>query len=361
MSPQQAGEKTEKATPRKRRQAREDAQVLKSAEVITAFSLLVLFGVLSLFGSHIIDQLQLIMTEFFTVPAPATARLSQTVARTFFQRAVLRIGLAVAPVLAAAVLAGLVANYLQVGFLFASKGIQPKMSRINPLQGWQRIFSRQSLAQLVKALIKIICLLIIAYHEYKERLAEFPNLMWFNIADASAFEGKLLLGVAFKICLLFAILGPVDYFYEWRKREKELMMTKQELRDEFKLTEGDPQVKGRIRQRQRQISGQRMIQAVPQADVVITNPTRFAVALAYDAQKDQAPHVLAKGRDYLAKKIRETAQQANVEIVEDRQLAQALYFFCEIGDEVPEELYQAVAEILAYVYRLKNRQEGAAN
>ncbi len=358
MSPQQSGEKTEKATPRKRRQAREDAQVLKSGEVITAFSLLLVFAALALFGNYVLHQLRLLMTEFFTVSDLTTAQVGLGTVRPFLQKALLRIGLAIAPLLAAGLLAGLLANYLQVGFLFVSKGIQPKMSRINMIEGFKRIFSSQSLAQLIKALFKIILLLIIAYNEYKKRLAEFPNLMWFNITDASAFIASMLLGVAFKVCLLFAILGPVDYFYEWRKREKELMMTKQEVRDEYKLTEGDPQIKGRIRQRQRQISGQRMMQAVPKADVIITNPTHYAVALAYDADQDQAPQVVAKGRGYLARKIKETAIQARVEIVENKQLAQALYFFCDIGDEVPEELYQAVAEILAYVYRLKNKQGG---
>jgi len=355
MSARQAGEKTEKATPRKRRQARENAQVLKSTELITAFSLLVLFGTLSIFGEYIIDNLKLLLTEFFGGGQSIPDVMTAASASTLLSRALLRTGLILAPLLAAALLAGLLFNYLQVGFLFTSKALKPKMSRINMLEGFKRIFSKQSLAQLVKATVKIAVLGIVAYQEYQARVAEMPNLMWKSVPDAAAFVASLLLDVAFKLSIAFAILAPVDYFYEWRKREKELMMTKQEVRDEYKLTEGDPQIKGKIRQKQRQISGMRMIQAVAQADVVVTNPTHYAVALSYDERKNQAPLVVAKGKDYLAKKIREKAGENKVEIVENRQLAQALYFYCDIGDEVPEELYQAVAEILAYVYRLKNK------
>lgn len=166
----------------------------------------------------------------------------------------------------------------------------------------------------------------------------------------------MLLSVGLKLGLAYAIFAPFDYFYQWWKHNKDLMMTKEELKEEFKLTEGNPQTKSRISQKQRQMSRMRMVQAVKDADVVITNPTHYAVALSYKEKENSAPVVVAKGKDYLAKSIREKAKEFNVEIVENRSVAQSLYFFCEVGDEVPEDLYKAVAEILAYVYKLKNKQ-----
>lgn len=358
MSEQNSGEKTEKATPRKRRQARENAQVLKSHELIAAASLLVMFAVLSGFGAQMVDNLKDLFTQYLGIADALPDVLSIAYVRATMLDVLLKIAVVLLPVLAAAVLSGLLFNYVQVGFLFTAKGLTPKLDRINMISGFKRIFSKQSLAQLAKAVIKIAVLGIVAYDAYKKHMNEFPNTMGMSVGDAAAYMTKLLFSVARSIALVLLIMGPVDLFYEWRKREKELMMTKQELKDEYKLTEGDPQIKGRIRRKQREVSGRRMIQAVSRADVVITNPTHFAVALAYDEKKNKAPVVVAKGQDYLAKKIKEKAIKEKITIMENKTLARALYASCEIDDEVPEELYQAVAEILAYVYKLKNRMGG---
>ncbi len=355
MSAERSGEKTEKATPKRRRDARENAQVLKSAEMITALTLLVLFGTLSIFGDTMIGNLKLLLTTFFSAGKSVPDVMTPSSISPPLLKAVEMMALIAAPMLIAAFLAGLVFNYLQVGFLFTPKMLKPKFERISPLAGLKRIFSKKTLAQLVKSTIKVVILGAVAYEEYQAHISEMPGLMWQSVPEAAAFIARLLLNTAFKLAIALAIFAPIDYFYEWRKREKELMMTKQEVKEEFKMTEGDPQIKGKIRQKQRQISGMRMIQAVQTADVVITNPTHYAIALSYDDQKHGAPVVVAKGKDYLAQKIREKAKECQIEMVENRPLAQALYFYCEIGDEVPEEMYQAVAEILAYVYRLKNK------
>lgn len=355
---EQNGEKTEKATPRKRKQARENAQVLKSTELIAAASLLVMFAVLSGFGDNMVDRLEKLFTQYLGVADSLPDALDIAYVRRIMLDVILRMGMVLLPVLAAAVLSGLLFNYVQVGFLFTGKGLMPKLDRISMISGFKRFFSKRTFAQLIKTLIKTVVLGVVAYSAVKKHLNEFPNTMELSVPDAAAYMTKLLFSVARALAIVLLIMGPVDWFYEWRRHEKDLMMTKQELKDEYKLTEGDPQTKGRVRRKQREISGRRMIQAVSKADVVVTNPTHFAVALAYDEKKNKAPVVVAKGQDYLAKKIKEKAIEKKITIMENKPLARALYASCDINDEVPEELYQAVAEILAYVYKLKNKKGG---
>jgi flagellar biosynthetic protein FlhB len=263
-----------------------------------------------------------------------------------------------APILLAAFIGALVFNYLQVGFLFTTKAMAPKFERVSMIAGFKRIFSKRTLVELAKSIIKIAILGVVGYNEYTARMKDMPPLMWDSLATSIQAAVDILIAVAFKLAIALAIFAPFDFLYQWIKYEKDLKMTKQEVRDEYKLTEGNPQIKSRIRQKQRQMSAMRMMQAVPDADVVITNPTHYAVALKYDEKSNSAPIVLAKGKDFIAKKIREKAAECRIEIVENKPLAQYLFFFCEVGDEVPEDMYQAVAEILAYVYKLKNRVRG---
>lgn len=353
MSTQQAGEKTEKATPKRKRDARQKGQVFKSTEVITAFSLIVMFGVLSIFGGGVAKNIARMMKYFFTADVPETVNAAN--ATEVLGDAILSFLTIAAPVLIAAMLCGLVFNLVQVGFNFTTKAMAPKFEKISMLAGFKRIFSKRTLIDLVKAMIKIVLLGWVACSEYQKRMASFPPLMGEDLEYAIPASMNILLSVAFKLGLAFAIFAPFDYMYQRWKFNKDLMMTKQEIRDEYKLTEGNPQTKSRISQKQRQMSRTRMVQAVKDADVVITNPTHYAVALSYKEGKHKAPVVIAKGKDFLAHKIREKAEELCIEIVENRPVAQSLYFFCEVGDEVPEDLYKAVAEILAYVYRLKKK------
>ncbi len=354
MSPQQqSGERTEKATPRKRREARERGQVYKSVEVITALSLMLVFGVLAVFGAGMVSNIKKLLTYFFTASAPgdfsiAAATGYMTDAAWMFLQIML-------PLLLAAFLGGILFNVVQVGFVFTTKALQPKMERISIASGIKRIFSVRTLLDLAKAIIKITILVVVAYGEYERNLNGFAWLMHENVETAAASFTDTLISVAFSLGIALAIFAPFDYMFQRWKYNKDLMMTKQEVKDEYKLTEGDPFIKGKIAQKQRQMSRMRMVQAVKDADVVITNPTHYAVALSYKEGRNTAPVIVAKGMDYLAKRIKEEAKKYLVEIVENKILAQSLYFFCEVGDEVPEEMYKAVAEVLAYVYRLKNK------
>ena len=359
MSPQQqSGEKTEKATPKKRRDTRQKGQVFKSIELVTAFSLIVMIAALSVFGKTIIDNIKQMEVAFFSPGASIPAVMNASTVSPFLMKALIQFLLIMAPVLMAALLAALVFNYLQVGFLFSTKAMAPKFERVSIIAGFKRIFSKRTLVDLLKSILKITILGVVGYNEFAARMNDMPTLMWDSLPTSIQATVDILVAVAFKLGIALAILAPFDFLYQWWKHEKDLMMTKQEVRDEYKLTEGDPQIKGKIRQKQRQISARRMMQAVPEADVVITNPTHYAIALSYDDKKHSAPVILAKGKDFIAKKIREKAAEYHIEIVENKPLAQYLYFFCEVGDEVPEDMYQAVAEILAYVYKLKNKLRG---
>jgi flagellar biosynthetic protein FlhB len=207
---------------------------------------------------------------------------------------------------------------------------------------------------LIKSIIKIIIVSFVAYSYLSSQVTEVLNLMDEDLLDISVFIGTAAFSVAIRICIALIILGALDYIYQRYDYEKSLRMTKQEIKDEYKQIEGNPEIKSKIKQKQRQISMRRMMQDVSKADVVITNPTHFAVALKYDAEKGSAPIVTAKGQDYIALRIKQIARENKVEIVENKQLARTIYSTVDIGEAIPAELYQAVAEILAFVYSLKN-------
>ncbi len=349
---QSAGEKTEKATPKRKREAREKGQVFKSKEMITALSLAAMFGALSVFGEQIINNIKDLLRYFFSqqdVTKPFTA----VTASTAVADAILMLLTILAPVLIAALICAVVFNVLQVGFIFSTKAMAPKMERISMGAGFKRIFSKQTLMELVKSLVKIAILGAVAYSEYERTMGKYPSLMTEDIEFSITAFVDILFSAAFKLALALAVFAPFDYMFQRWKHNKDMMMTKQEIRDEYKTTEGNPQIKSRITQKQRQMSRMRMVQAIKDADVVITNPTHYAIGLEYKEEKTSAPVVVAKGKDYLAQKIKEKAREHKIEIVENKPLARSLYFFCDVGDEVPEDLYKAVAEVLAYVYRMK--------
>ena len=352
MSQKTAGERTEKATPRKRKDARERGQVRKSNEVNTALTLLLMFGVWQVFGAGFLQQMKGLLVHFFS-PQVAQGNLTQANASVMLQDAVLAFLLTLAPVLVAAAIVALLVNFLQTGLLFSAKAEKPKFNRISPLQGFKRIFSSRSLMQLGKSIVKTIVLGIIAYSEIELNLGFFSNMMGGDVIEMAGQMISIIMGMAFKLGIALAIIAGFDYVYQWWKYEKDLRMTKQEVKDEHKRIEGDPQVKSRIRQKQRQIGLARMMQMLREADVVITNPTHFAVALSYEEGKDAAPVVVAKGADLVALRIREQAAAYDIVIVENKPVARALYAACEIGSAIPPQMYQAVAEILAYLYRLR--------
>ena len=274
---------------------------------------------------------------------------------SIFSRVLMNLLRTLSPLLGAAIIAGVAINLLQVGFLFTTKSLGMKLNRISPISGFKRMFSLKTVVDLVKSLLKIIILVTIAFNEYKKLLEQFPTYVGRDVYLTFILIMRSAFLVVLKMCVAMIFIATADFLYQWWKYEKDLKMTKQEVKDEYKMMEGDPKVKSKIRQKQRQMSMMRMMSRVPEADVVITNPTHYAVALKYDEEISSAPIVIAKGQDYIARKIKEVAIEHRVEIVENAPLAQSLYSICEIDDEIPAELYQAVADILVFVYKQKGR------
>ncbi|CAM3918276.1 flagellar biosynthesis protein FlhB [Geobacillus stearothermophilus] len=348
-----AGEKTEKATPRKRQEVREKGQVAKSSDAVAAIVLLALFLVLSLAGAYERDGLLRMLARALSdyAAAPLTIDSLHAIFLDWLRHAALLL----APFFAAAVLAAGLANFLQVGVLFTAEPLKIDGNRLNPVQGIKRLFSLRAIVELLKSVLKagiigavVFMLLLVGWDELTALAARPPAAM---LAIVGALTVKM--GLYAAAALLF--LALFDYLYQRFEFERNIRMSKQDIKDEFKKTEGDPLIKSRIKQRQREMAMRRMMQEVPNADVVITNPTHYAVALKYEDGKMEAPVVVAKGADYVALKIKEIAKANGVVTVENRPLAQALYRQTDVGDMIPETFFKAVAEILAYVYRLKRK------
>ena len=259
------------------------------------------------------------------------------------------------PFLIAGVVIALICNILQVGFKVATEPLRPNFGKMNPLQGIQKLFSMQSLFELLKSVAKIVLISYVVYSYFKSEKSSIYLLYDMSLRQGIALMGNLTINMGIRVAAVYMIIALVDFIYQKRKFHTDMMMTKQEVKDEMKESEGDPQIKSKQRQRMREASQRRMMQELPKADVVITNPTHYAVAIQYDQEKYNAPIVLAKGADYLAKKIKEIAKENDVEIVENKPLARMLYANVEIGAVIPPELYKAVAEVLAFVYHLKGK------
>lgn len=353
------GEKTEPATEKKLREAREDGKVAKSKELTAAFDLIVLFLVLKIFiswvGGGFIEVYQYVyktMPEFVTAVAEeASVHEVSVYLQTIFWM-MLKM---VAPFFAFGFVVTIIISIIQVGWKVSAKPLKPKGDKFNPINGFKRIFSKDSVFELFKSILKIAVVVYVAYISIRNEADDIFILYDMPLNQALALCGDVIINAGLKISLVYLVVGLADFIYQKYRFNEEMKMTKQEVKDEYKNTEGNPEIKGRQRQRMREASQRRMMQDVPKADVVITNPTHLAVALKYDAGTAKAPIVLAKGEDYLAQKIREAAKEHNIEIVENKPLARMLYANVDIGAEIPPELYQAVAEILAMVYNMKNR------
>ncbi|MTV47812.1 flagellar biosynthesis protein FlhB [Heliobacillus mobilis] len=349
-----SGEKTEKPTGKRRSEARKKGQVARSSEINTALSLLFSFVALKYFGLQTFDGFERIMVYYLSTSSQEN--LSPVAVMTTGLEVAIRALLMVAPFLLVALTAGILASYLQVGFLFSLEGLKMNWGKLNPLNGLGRIFSKQALVELVKSLGKVTIIGYVAYSAIIKHLYIFPTLIGADIQTAIASISEIAYDVGFRVALLLIAVAALDYWFQWYSHEESLKMSKQEVKEEHKQSEGDPQIKGKIRQRMREVAMRRMMQELPKADVVITNPTHFAIALKYEGALMTAPVVIAKGQDYVALKIKEIAQSHGIPTVEDRPLAQALYRTVEIGQEIPAELFQAVAEVFAFVYRLKKKK-----
>ncbi|MFZ0132711.1 MAG: flagellar biosynthesis protein FlhB [Desulfobacterales bacterium] len=345
-------DRTEKATPKRRQDARKKGQVAQSREVSSVMILLMSLGVFSLGGSWMFWNLAGYMGD--ALRTAAQAQIADIPAATVFLIQVARIVFKVLlPLLLVVVVAGVAGNILQSGFLISTEALAPKWSKLNPVSGMKRLFSLRSLVELFKSIVKILFVATVAYLMVKQELDLLPSLMRQSVPDIFVFAARVAFKICLNVCLALILLTILDYAYQRWEHEKSLKMTKQEIKDENKQTEGDPKVKARIRSIQMEAARQRMMAAVPQADVVITNPTHLAVALRFDAARMIAPQVVAKGAGFVAERIRSIAVENDVPLVEDKPLARTLYKIVEVGHTIPADLYKAVAEVLAYVYRLR--------
>lgn len=352
------GEKTEPATSKRLKEAREEGKVAKSKELNSAFELLTLFLVLKFFistiGNGIFECFHDIFKLMPDILNDSVGGFSIKQATYLINYGVKKMTLILLPVFVIASVVTFLVSLVQVRWKPTAKPMKPKFSKMNPIQGFKKILSKDSIFELIKSLAKIVLICIIAYNNIKDYADELFILYEISLNQAVALVGEVIIDTGLKISIAYLVLGIVDYAYNKHKFNEDMKMTKQEVKDEFKNTEGNPEIKGKQRQIMRQVSQRRMMQSVPQADVVITNPTHLSVALKYDTEVASAPIVTAKGEDYLALKIREIARENKVEIVENKPLARMLYANVDIGAQVPPELYQAVAEVLAMVYQNKN-------
>jgi flagellar biosynthetic protein FlhB len=344
-------EKTEKATPRKREEARKKGQVAKSQE-LASVAVLSACLVVFYFGSYdMIEKMLDVMRCLFVESAQFNIDCNNI--QHFLIGLANKIFVLLFPLLMAVFSMALLVNYFQVGFVLSTDSIQPKLSKINPISGFQRLFSIRSFVELTKNVFKILVIAFLVYITIKEEIGNFISLSDQSVGGILVYIGRLAFKIVFRTCLLLIILAIFDYLYQRWEFEKNLKMSKQEVKDELKQTEGDPIIKARIKRLQREAARKRMMASVPKADVVITNPTHLAVAIHYDQSEMPAPKLVAKGMGYIAEKIRKIATENNVPIVENKPLAQILYKMVNVAEVIPTNLYKAVAEVLAFVYSMR--------
>jgi flagellar biosynthetic protein FlhB len=346
-------DRTEAPTPRRRKEAREEGRVARSVELNSAVILLGALLILRVTGPMFIGRLREVAINSFT-KFPAHDLSIGDISHVMVQL-LLAVGPAIAPLILGVAVLGFASSVLQVGLNVSGKVLQFKGERLNPLSGITRMFSMQAGVECAKSIAKILIIGFIVYSFIRDKYSQIAGLTGSNYFTTCSIIGQLVWQVLLRAAVALFIIAALDYMFQRRQFEKSIKMTKQELKEDLKRSEGDPLVKSKIRQKQRQMSQRRMMQEVPKADVVVTNPTHYAVALKYDAGRASAPIVVAKGQDFIAQRIKKIAQENNVPLVENVQLARALYASVEIGDEIPANLYQAVAEILAYVYKLSKK------
>lgn len=349
-----AGEKSEKATPKRKKDERKKGNVFLSNEIITVFSLLASFYTIKLLGPTILSQLENMVKQFF-VMAEQMSYVSTDDLSMLFIKGVLVFFISALPVMLVASLVAIVLTMAQTKMLFSAKSFEFKASRLNPLNGIKKMFSLRGIIELVKSILKIIVLAVIVWNVISDWVVILPKMMDMTAIQVIRQVGETIISIVLNAVIIFAVLAIFDYIYQWWEYERNLRMSKQEIKEEYKQMEGDPQIKGKIKDRQQRMAQQRMMQNVPSADVVIRNPTHYAVAIKYDPHKNNAPMVVAKGVDSLALRIVDVAEKNDVYVMENRPLARGLYESVDLEREIPEKYYKAVAEVLAFVYNLKKK------
>lgn len=349
-----AGDKTEKASPKKRRDERKKGNVFQSKDVVTVGIIAVSFYVLKFWMPYINKSATDMFNKYVNMMGTSvnindnfiTQVMKDISTAVFFSSGVL---------MAAVIICSIVFTGAQTKFLVSRESIKFKFSKLNPLAGFKRMFSLRSVVELLKNLIKVIILGYVMYGSISDNLYQVPKLMNLELKQSIKYIFDSIMSLVNSVIIAFIAISAFDFFYQWWEYEKNIKMSKQEVKEEYKQMEGDPQLKGKMKEKARSISMSRMMQQVPKADVIIRNPTHYAIAIKYDINKDAAPVVLAKGQDLIAKKIIEKAMENHIEMVENKPLARALYENAEIDREIPLEYYEPIAEILAWVYQLKEK------
>lgn len=348
--------KTEKATPKRRKDERKKGNVPQSRDITSVVSLLVIFSVLKLVFPYMYEVLKrfiaFIMGKMATMDVFSGNTINDLTGETIKVLAI-----SIVPLLVISAGISIISTGAQTRFMFSSEALKPTLNKFNPLNGIKRMFSVRSGVELIKNLIKIAIITVILYKFIYARFTELAKMLFIEPLQSSVFLLDAVVKMVYMVCMIFVFVAGLDYLYQRWEYERKIKMSKQEIKEEFKQMEGDPQIKGKIKQKQREMATSRMMQAVPTADVVIRNPTHFAVALKYDAESDKAPIVVAKGQDELALRIVAVAEGAGVYIIEDRPLARAIYATAELKMEIPYAYYTAIAEIFALVYSIRNNDK----
>jgi flagellar biosynthetic protein FliR/FlhB len=344
-------DKTEEPTPKKIQEAKKKGQVPKSVDLNSAFILLSVTMIFLFFGNFFYNQGNILLVDSFKYVTKESLSFSNV--NSIFIYMVKNILLGSAPIILTVMVVGVASNIIQTGPMFTSESLKPKFEKINPLEGAKRFFSKRTIIELLKSIAKIALISYISFSFVSGKINEILKTSDLSPKGIFPFVKSITDSQLTRLVLFMFVVGIIDFVFQKRQFKKDMRMTKQEVREEYKQMEGDPQIKSRIRQKQREMATRRMMHEVPKATVVVTNPTHFAVALSYNKDVAAAPIIVAKGMDLIALKIKEIAKENNVPIVENRPLARALYAKADINQQVPVELYQAVAEIIAYVYSMK--------
>jgi len=345
-------EKTEEASSKKIEDARKEGNVPKSQDTNSFVTLVVALGAFLALLSWIESRTVFLYYYYHNLIGHALDKESVFQLSLVTLREVIFM---VIPLALAVAIAGLLANVLQTGFIFTTKPLIPDFAKLDPIKGLKNLFSLKKVVESIKIILKVSLVLYVCYYFLLAFTKELPSVIYFPIFDQLSWLKEKMLILVAVILILFLILSLFDLLYVRYNYFKDLRMSKQELKDEYKQMEGDPKIKAKIRQIQMQMTRKRMMQEIPQADVVITNPTHYAIAIRYDQEKESAPKVIAKGTDFIALKIKEIAVNYNIQIVENPPLARELYKKCNLGESIPENLYKAVAEVLAFVYKSANK------
>ncbi|SHJ67821.1 flagellar biosynthetic protein FliR/FlhB [Hathewaya proteolytica DSM 3090] len=348
------GDKTEDATPKKKSDARKKGQVARSKELSMTATLIAITFVMMSLGEFCFNNMTKDFYGFFYNYLNVGID-KRTLNKILFNSAwsIIKVTL---PVALSIMVVGIVSNIAQTGFLYTTEPLKPNLSKLNPLKGFKNFFSVRAMADLVKNIAVISLLIYVSYRYCIKNFSQILNISHLRLGEVMKEFNRIIVQLLFQVSMIMTIISVADYFFQRFQHKKDLKMSKQEIKEEFKQMEGDPQIKGKIRQKQREMATQRMMQSVPDATVVITNPTHFAVAIKYNDEDNRAPVVVAKGADYVAFKIKDIASKNNVPVYENKPLARTIYDTVEIDSEIPEELYQAVAEILAFIYSESGRK-----